>query len=104
MRLLSEDDIRTLSSWDLTSPELPPPICLERVAMNVPTWVKKKTFPGLKDPRSHPKVIDPASSKENSAWGPRKAPKPVEPVLETEAKQGKKGGRKTKWTRVSLKK
>jgi hypothetical protein len=78
-----------------------------KAATKRPVWVKQETFPELKQ---SPKVLQTQNkptnpiSNLNSAWGSQKTNKSEEVVVETEVKNtaSLKGGRKKKWTPVSL--
>ncbi|KAL7923711.1 putative ankyrin repeat protein [Trichoderma austrokoningii] len=78
-----------------------------KAATKTPVWVQQETFPKLKPsskaPQMHKKNANPTAIV-GSAWGPRNTAKSVEVVVETEVEKSvsKKGGRKKKWTSVSL--
>ncbi|KAK1246602.1 hypothetical protein MKX08_000404 [Trichoderma sp. CBMAI-0020] len=91
-------------------PELPLPdrktTAPSKAAAKAPVWVKKETFPELKPLPKAPQMQrkdTKSASNTGSVWGVSQ--KSVNVVAETEVKQtvSKKGGKKKKWTPVSLK-
>lgn len=94
-------------------PELPPPAGRSKAATKAtkttkaPVWVQKETFPELKSSPKAPNMPNKNAKPTpnvGSAWSPQNTTKPVDVVVETEVKktESKKGGRKKKWTPVSL--
>lgn len=95
------------SNWGITELEPLPRPRKQLIALKAPIWVKKESFPALK--ASQPKHQDDnklTMNPENSARVPGKAAEPVESKsaeMAVKQHQSKKGGRKKKWTPVSLK-
>ncbi|RFU81953.1 ankyrin repeat [Trichoderma arundinaceum] len=89
------------SDWGVTEPELPPPVNKDLVTMKAPIWVKNETFPEFKIPQPQRNDTKPASNKDCSAWGAGNVPKSAQ--VGVNPSEVKKGGRRKKWTPVSLK-
>ncbi|UKZ91883.1 uncharacterized protein TrAFT101_006852 [Trichoderma asperellum] len=111
--LLEECRIQSQSrNEDEQDPELPSSARRTKVATKAaakaPVWVQKETFPelkpSLKAPQGRNKNAKPTPNG-GSACDPQNTTQSMDVVVETEAKKtaSKKGGRKKKWTPVSLK-